>query len=203
MRVAAHAHGTAGIELAVAARVDTIEHCSWLDREGNPGPVPQNLAEEIAELGQVIVIAGPMPSGIVDTEADLARSAGDPDQRRVGSLLRAWRNAAQLRKMGVQIALGSDSLFGQFSDCRDLVYRAEAMVAIGGWEPSEVLQLLTEAGAATLGKTGEIGCLAVGAEADLVVVEGDPSVDVGALRRVVAVYRAGRLVTAPSGDMSS
>jgi imidazolonepropionase-like amidohydrolase len=145
------------------------------------------------------VVAGPIPSGLVDTEADLGRFTGDPDRGRVGTLLRAWRNAAQLRQMGVQVALGSDSLFGQFSDSRDLIYRAEAMVTTGGWEPIEVLQLLTEGGAAALGKKGEVGRMAVGATADLVVVEGDPGLDVTALRRVLAVYRAGRLVAGSPG----
>ena len=199
LRVAAHAHGTAGIELAIAARVDTIEHCSWLDRVGNPGPVPGPLVEAIAAQDQVVVIAGPIPSGLVDTEADLGRSTDAPDPGRVASVLRAWRNGAQLRRMGVRIALGSDSLFGQFSDSRDLIYRAEAMVATGAWDASEVLQLVTEGGAAALGKTGEVGCLGVGATADLLVVEGDPSVDTTALRRVLAVYRAGRLVSGSPG----
>jgi imidazolonepropionase-like amidohydrolase len=103
--------------------------------------------------------------------------------------------------MGVRIALGSDSLFGQFSDSRDLIYRAEAMVATGAWDTSGVLQLVTEGGAAALGKTGEVGCLGVGATADLLVVEGDPSVDTTALRRVLAVYRAGRLVSGSPGAM--
>ena len=194
MRVAAHAHGTAGIELAVAAGVDTIEHCSWLERDGSPGQVRDALAETIATRGQVVVIAGPMPSGLADTESELGRSRTAPDPVRVASVLRAWRNAAQLRAMGVQVALGSDSLFGQFSDSRDLIYRAEAIVARGGWAPREVLELVTEGGAAALGRTGVLGRLCVGATADLLVVEGDPTVDITALRRVLAVYRSGRLV---------
>ncbi len=101
--------------------------------------------------------------------------------------------------MGVRVALGSDSLFGQFSDARDLIYRAEAMVATGAWTAIEVLQLVTEGGAAALGKTGEVGCLGARAAADLLVVEGDPSVDTTALRRVLAVYRAGRLVAGSPG----
>jgi imidazolonepropionase-like amidohydrolase len=194
-RVAAHAHGTAGIQLAVAAGVDTIEHCGFLDFAGNPGPIDDRLVEQMAERGQVVVIAAPMPSGMVDTDADTGRGVGAPDPARVASLQRAWRNAASLRRAGVQVALGSDSFFGQFSDFRDLIYRAEAIVAVGGWSPSDVLGLLTSGGAAALGRNKEIGRLAAGAKADLLVVDGDPSQDMTALRRVLAVYRSGRLVS--------
>jgi imidazolonepropionase-like amidohydrolase len=193
-RVAAHAHGTAGIEIAVAAGVDTVEHCSWLDRAGRPGPVEIGLVEMMAEQGQVVVIAAPMPSGLVDTDADRARGAGAAQPERVASLRRAWRLAAGLRRAGVTVALGSDSFFGQFSDHRDLLYRAEAMVSLGAWEPLEVLDLITRGGAAALGRTRECGHLARETLADLVVVDGNPGTDIEALRRVRAVYRAGSLV---------
>jgi imidazolonepropionase-like amidohydrolase len=194
-RVAAHAHGTAGIEIAVAAGVDTIEHCGFLDLDGRPGPIDERLVEQMAERGQVVVIAAPMPSGMVDTDADTARSAGALDPARVASLQLAWHNAASLRRAGVRVALGSDSFFGQFSDYRDLIYRAEAIVKLGGWAPCDVLGLLTEGGAAALGRAKEIGRLGPGAMADLVVVDGDPSEDITVLRRVLAVYRSGRLVS--------
>ena len=51
-RVAAHAHGTQGIAQAVAARVDTIEHCSFAgpDRKFGPDSDPA-VVDEIAAAG--------------------------------------------------------------------------------------------------------------------------------------------------------
>ncbi|MGW6873538.1 amidohydrolase family protein [Streptomyces xanthophaeus] len=46
--VAAHAHGTEGIEAAVAAGVDTIEHCTWMSRDGFD--VREDLVAEIIDL---------------------------------------------------------------------------------------------------------------------------------------------------------
>ena len=194
-RVAAHAHGTAGIAIAVAAGVDTIEHCSWLDRGRVPGTGRQ--APRRADRR-----AGP---GRGHRRPDAVRARGHRRRSRTRRRAHpiptvsppygaAWRLAAGLRQAGVRVALGSDSFFGQFSDHRDLFYRAEAMVNLGGWDPVEVLELITKGGAAALGRTRERGVLARDMLADLVVVDGNPATDITVLRKVRAVYRAGRLV---------
>ncbi|MBP2036761.1 amidohydrolase family protein [Streptomyces avidinii] len=47
--MAAHAHGTEGIAAAVAAGVDTIEHCTWMGRAGSD--VRADLVDAIAARG--------------------------------------------------------------------------------------------------------------------------------------------------------
>lgn len=193
-RVAAHAHGTAGITLAVSAGVDTIEHCSWLLPGGAPGEPVAALVAEMARQNQVVVVAGPLALGLAATNSVGGVPTAPADPAGLARLKRAWGNARRLRDAGVCVALGTDSLFGQFADDADLAYRLEAMVRHGGFAPHEALELVGAGAAAALGRADEIGRLASGASADLLVVDGDPVADITALRRVRAVYRGGRLV---------
>jgi imidazolonepropionase-like amidohydrolase len=193
--VAAHAHGVAGIEMAVEAGVGTIEHCTWARSGSWPGSPVAEIVDKMARLGQVVVVAGPLPGSLLTAEPyhpeDRARK--DTDLRRMQQV---WSNAAALREAGIQVALGTDSLFGQFAGWEDLAMRAEAMVNLGGWSPVDVISLMTEGGAAALGLSRSVGSLQPGFQADILVVDGDPSTDISSLRRVLAVYSAGQLVRA-------
>jgi imidazolonepropionase-like amidohydrolase len=192
--VAAHAHGTEGIAMAAAAGVNTIEHCSWIEPDGSVGSIDVRVAAEMCRRRQVAVIAGPLPG-------DLALRLGhhaDVDARSDASskrLLAVWDNARRARDLGVAVALGTDALFGQFEDHRDLAWRAQALVELAGWSPALALEALWKGGAAAFAMSGRIGVVAPGACADVVVLGGDPRVDIGALRDVRAVFRGGLQVT--------
>ncbi|MBD0734310.1 amidohydrolase family protein [Streptomyces sp. CBMA29] len=211
LRVAAHAHGTEGIEIALAVGVDTIEHCTWLDARGRIQAPPPELLRALCDRKQSVVLAGPIEPTIADlldgavapgSDPRMApgpdpRMAPGPDSGMAPGLerrLRIWRNGRTLARAGVPVALGSDSVYGQFSDCRDLTARARAMVAFAGWRPAEVLAALTSGGAHALGRAGEVGTIAPGAYADLLVVAGNPTESIGDLDRVVAVFKRGRRV---------
>jgi imidazolonepropionase-like amidohydrolase len=93
--------------------------------------------------------------------------------------------------MGVEHALGTDSLFGQFEDYRDLAWRAQGLVELAGWPEALVLETLWQGGARALGMPGEIGTVSAGAHADLVLLGADPRSDIRALHDVRAVYCQG------------
>jgi len=63
----------------------------------------------------------------------------------------------------------------------------------GGDKPMDVLMSGTSVAAESLGLSDKIGSLAVGMEADLVAVEGNPLDDITAVRHVVFVMRHGRI----------
>jgi imidazolonepropionase-like amidohydrolase len=65
-------------------------------------------------------------------------------------------------------------------------------LASGGITPTDALITATSAAAAACGVADRKGRVAPGFDADLVVVDGDPSTDITALRRVRAVYARGR-----------
>lgn len=107
-----------------------------------------------------------------------------------GIVERARANLARMHKMGAVICAGSDiggtlsGFFGRFVD--ELVHCSDA-----GISNFRVLKMATSVNANMLGMRNEIGAIRKGAHADLIVVEGDPLRDLGALRRVLMVMRGG------------
>ena len=63
----------------------------------------------------------------------------------------------------------------------------------GGQDPADLVVSLTSLAAESLGLGGEIGAVAEGYAADLVVVDGDPTADIESLRRVRLVMKEGRI----------
>jgi len=99
---------------------------------------------------------------------------------------------AFVRAGGVLLA-GSDAGSGQgsvvpgFANQRELELLVEA-----GLTPLEALKIGTLNGATYLNRSETIGSIAVGKQADLVLVDGDPSVQIADVRNVVIVFKVGR-----------
>jgi hypothetical protein len=89
-----------------------------------------------------------------------------------------------LHKTGVPIVAGTDG------EGRELVRELELYVQ-GGMSPEAALQTATINVARLVGADKRTGSIAVGKEADMILVDGDVSRDLGALRRVVAVVSNG------------
>lgn len=174
--VAAHAHGIVGIERAVAAGVDTIEHCSFATPD-NRRAVDRALAERIA--GSHAFVCATTNARIMDTIA----VATEPLPLAVGPLHDA----------GVRFIAGTDAGI-------DLVPHAayvgglEALAALG-LPVEEVLFAATGLAADALGVAGVTGRLRVGLEADVLAVDGDPRAELGALRRLRLVLARGEAFT--------
>lgn len=124
---------------------------------------------------------------------DLAQSRMDTVLRTVGRLYRA----------GVRLTLGSDS--GNWPiNPRQLhgpsTHLELEMMSRAGMTPLDVITAATRTPAEMLRLDGEIGTVEVGKRADLIVVDGDPLTDIGALSRLVWVIRDGEART-PAGWM--
>jgi imidazolonepropionase-like amidohydrolase len=81
----------------------------------------------------------------------------------------------------------SDLAFGH------LDYDLELLVEVG-FTPGEALEAATRISAEAIGLADELGTIEVGKVADLVAFDGDPTRDVSAVSRVVAVFQAGQRV---------
>jgi imidazolonepropionase-like amidohydrolase len=94
------------------------------------------------------------------------------------------------RVPGLKMVLGSDAVAGMHGrNAEEIVQR----VREGGLDPLSVLVSANARGAEALGMAGRIGSLAVGREADIIALDGDPLQDITAVRRVVFVMKAGRV----------
>jgi imidazolonepropionase-like amidohydrolase len=95
----------------------------------------------------------------------------------------------KLHKAGVPIVAGTDGWGVEL--IRELEIYQQA-----GFTPAEALQSATILPARVVGADKRTGSIVVGKEADLVLVDGDPSKELGALRRVVTVVSDGYLMNA-------
>lgn len=95
----------------------------------------------------------------------------------------------RLHKAGVTIVAGTDGWGIEL--IRELEIYKQA-----GFTPAEAIQSATIIPARVVGADKRTGSIAVGKEADMVLVDGDPSTDLGALRRVVTVVSDGYVMDA-------
>ncbi|HKY49910.1 MAG TPA: amidohydrolase family protein [Candidatus Limnocylindria bacterium] len=183
LRVAAHAHGLEGISRAVEAGVDTIEHGTHLHED-------PAVAREMAARGVFLVptlkalarIADPDGPGVPeDMRAKAHERRSDRD--------RTFRLALEL---GVPIAMGTDAAT-PFNRHGENAQELELMVALG-MTPLDAIAAASRAGARAIGRD-DLGVLAPGKLADVVVWQDDPANDIRALQRSPrAVFLGGEQV---------
>ncbi|MBT2498040.1 amidohydrolase family protein [Agromyces sp. ISL-38] len=182
MPVAAHAHTEEGIEIALAAGVDSIEHGTLLGVE---------QAHRLAAAGVAVA-----PTLLINDRIAGGRGAG-PEQRQKAAelvdrrdvLLRAAADA------GVDFVLGTDAN-GAHVAFGEQYLEVGRMAAVFGWSAERALQAATSRAAASIGRADSLGRLAPGMRADFVVLRGRPWVDLVELDpdRIVAVVARGRVV---------
>jgi imidazolonepropionase-like amidohydrolase len=96
--------------------------------------------------------------------------------------------ARELWRAGVPLAFGTDERLYGFSAERELELWVKA-----GIPAAEVLYAATLGAARIMRRDGELGVIAPGKLADLVIVDGDPLVDMAAMRRVRLVCKGGHI----------
>lgn len=178
-KVAAHAHGVRGINAALKAGVDSIEHGSYLDDESirlfkSAGAyyVPTLMAGEA-----VVNAAKSSPDFYVPAVRDKALSVGPV----------MMTNFAKAHRAGVKIAFGTDSGVSAHGDNA----REFELMVEGGMSPESAIIAATVNAAELCGLSEEIGTIEPGKQADLIAVQGDPRENVSTLRDVNFVMRAG------------
>ena len=178
--VAAHAHGIEGIRRAVEAGVTTLEHCSFVT-ETNERRFDEPLAARIADRR---IFVCPTVNVNAPYVAELTGIV-------VGEHLVAMHD------MGVRLIAGTDAGIDN-TPHHQYVGGLEYLVTLG-FRAAEVLAMATTEAAAALGVDTITGRLAPGFDADVIVVEGDPSTDITALGRLRRVIARGRDYRPDSG----
>ncbi|GAA2227658.1 amidohydrolase family protein [Herbiconiux moechotypicola] len=183
MRVAAHAHTTAGIEVAIAHGVDSIEHATQLTLE---------QAERIAAAG--ITVA---PTLLINDRIAAGEAGVTPEQAGQAAELIAARDAlfAAAAAAGVDFVLGTDAN-GHHVRFGDQMEEVRHMAAVFGWTAERALQAATTRAASAIGRESSIGRLDTGHLADFVVLRGRPweRLDDLDTANIVAVVSRGRVV---------
>jgi imidazolonepropionase-like amidohydrolase len=189
-RVAIHSYGASGVRDAVRAGADSVEHGIEID---------DDTLVEMVKRGTVWVPTIDHNRYYVDAkdEYGFAPETIPPLEAYIAKNLESTRRAV---KAGVKIAMGSDAVYTMFGqNTRELTWLVRA-----GMTPMQALASATTIPAAMLGHERDLGAIAPGFVADLVAVDGDPTVNVDALvSKVRWVMKDGRVVSdRRAGDYS-
>ncbi len=178
--VAAHAHGTEGIKVAIRAGVRSIEHGSLIDDEG---------------IAMLVASGTYLVADVYDGDwiAEEGRRAGWPAEtleKNEQTTLAQRKGFGKAVAAGVMLAYGTDS---------GVYPHAMAAIQLGyqvrlGQTTLEAIRSATIVAAELMGWEDRVGSLAAGRYADLVAVETDPLLDIEVMRRPATVVKGGRPV---------
>jgi len=193
--VVAHAHSLAGVQHALDAGVDGIEHFTCLTDAGMTAS--DALLRQVADAGVVVCpTAGTdmtrlppletLPPRLLDLIDALGMREDGSPRGRVELLRRA-------REHGVAVVNGTDAGVAPSKDHGN-AWLAVLQLTDSGYSLAEALATATSYAARVLGLESETGRLAVGLAADLLVTEGDLRSDPDALARPAALWVRGEQV---------
>lgn len=181
--VMAHAYAAEAIRVALECGVRTIEHGNMIDRE---------TAELAAEKGAYLV-----PTLVTyDVLAETAEASGWSNSMldKLSRVREAGLESIRLcREAGVKIGLGTDLLGDSFDhQSREFLIRSQVE------SPAQILESATRVNAEILRQEGELGTVAEGAIADLLVLDSNPLKDLAVLQEqgkyIPLIMKQGMLV---------
>ena len=166
----AHAHGAEGIKRATQAGVNSVEHCYFIDGEG----IDMMLAR-----GTVLVATSAAVRNVVSygVAAGIPRPIAEKAESAIDAHVFGFKEA---HRAGVHLAMGTDSgvpFTRHGNNLDELLYLVEM-----GLSPQEAIRVATLDSARLLNLHHRIGSLEEGKSADLVIVDGNPMVDIAVLR---------------------
>jgi imidazolonepropionase-like amidohydrolase len=180
LKVAVHAHGTAGIKDAIRAGVDTIEHASLADEEAFALAKQHGTYFSMDIYDDDYILAEGEKNGMFKESMEKEKAIG----RRQRETFRA------AFKAGVKMIFGTDG--GVYPNGFNA--RQFATMVAWGMSPMQAIQAATVTAAEALGRSADVGAIAVGRFGDLIAVAGDPLSDVTVLQSVGFGMKGGDVV---------
>jgi imidazolonepropionase-like amidohydrolase len=185
-KVAVHVHGVDPLRMAVDAGIDTLEHCPF--RARGTIEYDERLVDSIVQQGLIVSLA--MPATWYRLRAaDMLDVRAHP-----GHLWdKRYETIRLMHAAGVKLVISSDQgSTGTRID--ELPLLMEFLVNTVRLPPLDVLYGVTGLAADALGIADRVGTLEPGKLADLVVIDGNPLADIGAMRRVHTVVKDGAVL---------
>ena len=181
--VAAHCHPASAIRRCVEFGVRSIEHGTLID---------DDTAKFVAERGAYIVPTMVVIFSLVEMGRELGFPAVSQEKAEYASK-QALSGMDKMRRAGVKVGFGTDLLGSTYvQECREFTIRSEV------FSPIELLRQATSVNAELMMQTGKLGCIAPGAHADMLVVDGDPLKDISLLaangKSLRLIVRGGEVV---------
>ena len=197
MLTATHSTSTQGVINSLDADVDMIIHCTYNEPDGEVN-FREDVAERIGEQGAYVNPTLQVGRAQIWSLIQQARETGLTDEARID--LDAAKRELDTRldhnrrmiEMGIKVITGSDSSWGDYQ-LGNTVYETELLVH-AGYSHMQGLMSVTSRAAEALGVDDIVGTLEPGKQADILVVDGDPSKNVNDLWNVADVFFKGEKV---------
>ncbi len=200
---ATHCLSIQGIINSLDAEVDMIIHCVFKEPDGTDNFRP-DVAERIGENGAYVnptLHVGRSAGWALLREKEIRKLTGG-EQSQVDEVLRNYdtrlEQCSRMMDMGLKIITGSDSSWGHYQ-LGNTVHETECLV-MAGYSPMQGVLSVTRDAAKALGVDDTVGTLGPGKEADIIVVDGDPSKQISDLWNVSEVFLAGQRIERGSED---
>jgi imidazolonepropionase-like amidohydrolase len=177
--VAAHAHAAQGIQNAIRAGVDSVEHASLADDEGIAMARRAGAMFVMDIYNTDYTQAEGRKNGVSEENLAQDREYGEKQRE---TFRRAVRG-------GVTMAFGTDAgLFPHGTNAKQF-----AIMVRYGMTPMAAIRAATVNGAKLVKREKDFGAIEAGRFADIIAVEDDPLKDVSVLERVTFVMKEGRV----------
>ncbi len=189
-KVAAHATSALGIQAAIDAGVDSIEHAD----EATPAMLRQMREKQIA-LGATEWSAEMLRDLFVAPLTHSEEQKAEMEKEIAGWVEQSRARIARAREAGVRLVMASDMWMEYPGRTRGQAsLRVLEGLQAAGVPPAEILRAATSNGAELMGWSDRIGSLEAGKLADVLAVVGDPLADVAVLQKVSFVMKGGSVV---------
>ena len=195
-KVAAHCRGIPGMANCIEAGIDHMEHAEF-QLPGMKYGFDPKLADKMAKTGMYVTPTIQLRRDSM-RGLKLKKEAGTitpVEKKRLDNLPyeleQKYRQLRGLLKAGVRCVAGDDAGL-PFTTVNQLWLELDAMVE-GGMKPIQAIISATRTAAEAMERFGEIGSIEVGKQADLIVVDGDPTAKILALSKVLFVMKAGKV----------
>jgi imidazolonepropionase-like amidohydrolase len=177
LKVAVHAHGAKGIQTALEAGVDSVEHASLITDESLKLAVKKGTFLSMDIYVSDFILGEGEAAGILPESLEKEKIVGKAQRERFQAAVKA----------GAKMAFGTDAgVYSHGLNARQFAYMVQ-----WGMSPAEAIRASTMGNAELFGMTAEIGSLAVGKRADIIAVDGDPLADIRQLEDVDFVMKDG------------
>ncbi len=177
--VAAHAHGVEGIKAAIRAKVDSVEHVSFLDDEAIALALKHGTVFSMDIYTTEYILEEGEKAGILEESLAKERVVGQTQRDNFTKAVRA----------GVKMVFGSDAGVYPHGDNPKQFSR---MVRFGMTELAAIQAATVNS--ATLLKQTDLGQIKVGYHADIIAVKGNPLSDISTLENVAFVMKGGQVI---------
>ena len=181
IKVAAHAHGTDGINAALRAGVDSIDHGSFLDRE-SIRLFKQTGAYLVPTLSPSYKIPAQMAGNPFFTDAIKAKA--------LAASAASKANFGSAYEAGVKIAFGTDSAVTKHGENADEF----GMMVDSGMTEMDAIRAATVTASELIEMSDTLGTIEAGKMADIIAVDNNPLDDITALENVSVVIKNGKQV---------